>query len=334
MPHPVKRGWFLNSRDVVCVLVTLLCLLFHVAECAARAGDIPQFVLSWGGKGTNDGQFSSPIGIAIGPRDEIFVAEFNADRVQRFTTEGQFLSKFPVLKHPGGIAVDRQGRCYVSSMTEHKLVVYDAAGKALAEWGGKGAEPWQMSQPGGIVVDRDGTILVADQGNHRVQRFAPDGKLMASWGGYGKAPGQFGGTGKQGSRFGGPQFLAVGQRGNIYTTESSSGRIQRLDAHGNPLAVWGDNHNGPGGFGGRGAKERTPFPGPIATLVDRKGRVWVSATNNRIQLFTEDGIYLLTLGGDGDGPGQFHLPHGMAMDSKGSIYVCDASNQRIQKFAP
>ena len=81
-------------------------------------------------------------------------------------------------------------------------------------------------------------------------------------------------------------------------------------------------------------RERTPLPGPIAVWVDRLGRIWVSATNNRVQLFTPEGRYLLTLGGAGDGPGQFRLPHGMATDSQGNIYVADASNQRIQKFAP
>jgi sugar lactone lactonase YvrE len=35
----------------------------------------------------------------------------------------------------------------------------------------------------------------------------------------------------------------------------------------------------------------------------------------------------------GEVPGQFTCPHGMAMDSKGHLYVCDAGNQRIQKFA-
>ena len=70
-----------------------------------------------------------------------------------------------------------------------------------------------------------------------------------------KAPGEFGGAGNRGSRFGGPQFLAFDRHGHLYTTEASAGRIQRLDQTGQPLAAWGDNSDGPGGFehGGRGS---------------------------------------------------------------------------------
>jgi DNA-binding beta-propeller fold protein YncE len=281
-----------------------------------RLAKPPKFLLMWGSKGTNDGQFTSPIGIAIGPRDEVHVAEFNANRVQRFDAQGKFLARFPVLKNPGGIAVDRDGRCYVTSMTEHKLGVYDATGREVAMWGkGRSAADGEFNQPGGVVIAADGTIYVADQGNHRVQR-------------------KFGGADKPGSRFGGPQFLTIDAQGNVFTTEAAAGRIQRLSLDGQPLAQWGDNSDGPGGFGGRPKDVRNPLQGPIGVCVDRLGRVWVSATNNRVQLFTRDGKYLLGFGGDGNDPGQFHLPHAMAMNSRGHMYVVDASNQRIQKFAP
>ena len=295
----------------------------------------PRFLLEWGHKGTNAGEFTSPIGIAVGPRDEVFVAEFNASRVQRFNSRGIPLGQFPTLKNPGGIAVDRDGRCYVSSMTQHKVAVYDTWGNPLAEWGDiKGAGDNQFSQPGGIVIGPDDAVWIADQGNHRVVRYSMEGKFLGKFGRHGKEPGQFGGVTNAGSRFGGPQFIAFDNQQTIYTTEASSGRIQRLDMEGRPLGAWGDNNDGPGGFGGRPKDDRTPLPGPIAIWVDRLGRVWIGATNNRVQLFTRDGRFLLQLGGDGTGPGQFHLPHGMATDSKGNVYVVDASNQRIQKFAP
>jgi hypothetical protein len=55
--------------------------------------------------------------------------------------------------------------------------------------------------------------------------------------------------------------------------------------------------------------------------------------NDRVQCFAADGKLLLGIGGTGKEPGQFARPHGMAMDSKGHLYVADAGNQRIQKFA-
>ncbi len=37
-------------------------------------------------------------------------------------------------------------------------------------------------------------------------------------------------------------------------------------------------------------------------------------------------------GDSGSDPGQFTLPHGMAFDSHGHLYIADAGNQRIQRF--
>jgi sugar lactone lactonase YvrE len=72
--------------------------------------------------------------------------------------------------------------------------------------------------------------------------------------------------------------------------------------------------------------------GPIALCVDRQDRVWVSATNNRVQQFTNEGKYLRGVGGKGTEPGRFHLPHGVALDSRDCLYVTDTMNARIQKF--
>ncbi|MBI5773100.1 MAG: hypothetical protein HZA89_05065 [Verrucomicrobia bacterium] len=320
------------SPRVLTGMVLLLSLAFCPSSFAAGA---PHFVLAWGQKGFGAGEFRSPIGIAISRRDVILIAEFNNSRVQKFDTQGKYLGQFPVVPMPGGIAVDDNEEVFVTSMTTPEICVYDLNGMPLRKWGKAGKGDGEFDKLGGLALGPDGVLYVADQGNHRVQRFTLDGKFLSSFGGHGKEPGQFGGGDKFGSRFGGPHFLAFDAGGNLFTTESHDGRIQRLTSNGKPLAAWGSNSKEPGGFGGREKPTRTPLPGPIGVFVDRRGRVWVSATNSRVQLFTPDGIFLMSLNeSEGDAPGQFHLPHAMAMDSKGFIYVVDASNQRIQKFAP
>lgn len=291
-----------------------------------------ELVLQFGGKGDEPGKFHSPIGIAINAKDELFITEFHTSRVQKFDTEGKWLAAFPVAKHPGGIALDAAGNIYVAPLLEHKICVYDPNGKLLREWGKEGSGDGEFDEPGGMVIAKDGTLLVADQGNHRVQRFTPEGTFLGKWGTHGNEIGQFGGKGTKGARFGGPHFLALDTEGMIWTTEGANGRIQRFTLEGKPLLHWGSNSLEPGGFGGREHANSNALPGPIGIVLDAQQRVWVSATNDRVQAFSTKGEFLGGLMEQGAEPGQFSLPHGLVFDSKGFLFVVDSSNQRVQKF--
>ena len=55
--------------------------------------------------------------------------------------------------------------------------------------------------------------------------------------------------------------------------------------------------------------------------------------NYRIQVFADDGSFVINWGTFGTEPGQFNLPYSVAVGVDGSIYVADSSNNRIQKFA-
>lgn len=294
------------------------------------------FVLEFGGKGKGDaqGQFHAPIGIAINASDELLITEFHNDRVQKFDTEGNWLTTYPVVEYPSGIAVDREGRMFVAALLEHKIAVYDAGGKLLREWGKKGPGDGEFNEPGGLAIEADGSLLVADQCNHRMQRFTPEGKFLAKWGSYGNEVGQFGGKGKQGMRFGGPHFIALDAEGLIWTTEGANGRIQQFTKDGKPLRHWGSNSTAPGGFGGREKAAHNALPGPIGIVLDAQQRVWVSSSNDRVQVFSKSGEFLGGLLEMGTEPGKLRLPHGMVFDSKGFLYVVDSSNQRVQKFRP
>ena len=88
-----------------------------------------------------------------------------------------------------------------------------------------------------------------------------------------------------------------------------------------------------GEAGVRGSDEKH-FSGPtdIAWLPDGTFFVSDGYVNSRVVKFDRNGAYLTSWGTKGIGPGQFNLPHGIAIDRNRRVYVADAHNSRIQVF--
>ncbi|HAK59476.1 MAG TPA: hypothetical protein DCO77_03700, partial [Nitrospiraceae bacterium] len=65
----------------------------------------------------------------------------------------------------------------------------------------------------------------------------------------------------------------------------------------------------------------------------RNGKVYVTDTSNfRVQVFDQDGKFLMKVGGVGDTPGAFTRPKGLGIDSEGNVYVADAAFNNVQMF--
>jgi sugar lactone lactonase YvrE len=332
--HPSRRAFLLVGAALAAALPRV--------AAGADPEPAPRLLLTWGKRGDGKGEFDFPIGVAVGRDDEVFVSDFYNARVQRFSSEGKFRAAFPVLPNCGGIALDRDGNIYLSHFSAMKakeerkpdrVSVYSRDGKLLRQWGKTGTGDGEFDYPGGLAVSGGGRVYVADQTNRRVQVFDREGKFLFKWGEYGTKEGQFGGIVSPKSRVGGPQFVALDRDGNVYTTEGSMDRVQKFTAEGKFLLAWGDKEDRPGGFGGTWQGAKGSLHGPVGICIDREGRVWVSAVSGRIQQFAKDGKYLRGLGGEGSEPGQFLAPHGVALDSRGNLYVVDAYNHRVQKFA-
>jgi streptogramin lyase len=80
------------------------------------------------------------------------------------------------------------------------------------------------------------------------------------------------------------------------------------------------------------------FNQPSAVAVAPNGDIFVAdghtpgRGNARVVKFTRDGKFIRQWGGHGSGPGQFEVPHTLAFDSKGRLFVGDRANNRIQIF--
>src|SRR5262249_11385983 len=78
-----------------------------------------------------------------------------------------------------------------------------------------------------------------------------------------------------------------------------------------------------------------PFHYPTNLALSATGEMYVADGygNARIHKFSADGRFMLSWGEPGNGPGQFAIPHGIAVNSDGEVFVADRENHRIQIFS-
>jgi sugar lactone lactonase YvrE len=92
------------------------------------------------------------------------------------------------------------------------------------------------------------------------------------------------------------------------------------------------------GKAGVGGADEDTFNQPNSVAIAPNGDIFVSDGHNagrgnaRVIKFSKDGKFIKMWGGHGSGPGQFEMPHTLAFDSKGRLFVGDRGNNRIQIF--
>ena len=116
--------------------------------------------------------------------------------------------------------------------------------------------------------------------------------------------------------------------------------LAQFTRDGKLLLTLGDNAGKPSDSGYDGSNLTTitrgapPFNRPTNLTVAPNGDLYVSDGygNARVHRFSPSGQLLASWGEPGTGPGQFMLPHGIAVDATGTVFVCDRESDRIQVF--
>ena len=236
-------------------------------------GDLPVFDSSWGGFGTEPGQFVEPSSVDLDENGVVIVAG-HENRIQRFTRDGSPLEIWGEpgagdgeFNHPHGLAVDDDlDLVYVGDQENHRLQVFTLTGEFVRQWGDA-----QFAHIHDIGIDRaTGDVFVGDYELHTLRKFSGTGELLAELGGSGTGPLEFNGV----------WGIDTDSNRNVYVAEAHNQRVQKLTVNGAFVDFWL-------GFDG------VPFAKPTGVFVDGEDVVYVcDSLAEMVYLFDVDGAPL------------------------------------------
>ncbi len=283
------------------------------------------FITKWGRKGSGNGEFESievfgPFpGIVTDRNGNVYVADSGNHRIQKFTSDGEFVAKWGKsgtgegeFNSPEGLGIDAHGFIYVADSKNHRIQKFDPEGVFVKQWGNKGKGQGEFDEPKGIAIDAEDNIYVTDSLNYRIQKFSPDGAFLTEWGSL-----AFDGIGESY-----PKGIIIDEKGHIYVAQRDI--IREFGPDGGKLISEWISHND---------NERFQMITGMALNHDN-GDIYVveSSVKNRILKFRQDTSFINKWGSSGSREGEFVVPHLITMDQNGDIYIGDPGNFRIQKF--
>jgi len=163
----------------------------------------------------------------------------------------------------------------------------------------------------GVAVDRKDRVWLFTRANPPIQVYDARGKFIRAFGE---------------DLVRSAHYIELDCRGNVWVADVGNHVVMQFTPEGKLLKTLGTR--------GEPGNDQTHLNKPTDMAVTPGGEVFVSDGygNNRIVHFDRNGKFVKAWGKLGTGPGEFSLPHAVALDSKGRLYVADRNNARVQVF--
>ncbi len=295
-------------------------------------------------------QLSFPAAIAVDVRGNLYVGDSQNHLIRKVT--GGIITSIGRAALPTGMAVDGFGTLYIADPTAGQIETIPASGPVVAypiaaqdlcfgpdgyvyatdgklvrrisftgpstliggggnlAYGDRGSATLaRLNHPSGVASDAAGNIFIADRDNNRVRKVAPDGTIstIAGTGDAGDAPdGILSTIGPLSA----PSAVAADTKGNIYIADTGNQRVRMILPN--------------------GGMRRLPVAGlgsPSYVLPDQNGNLYVAdSANGTILEVTSAGTVIVAA--------NLKNPRGLALDSRGNLYVTEVDGRHVKRLSP
>ena len=191
----------------------------------------------------------------------------------------------------------------------------------------------------GVAVNAQGHVFVFTRSNSAGgPAYAPTAAQLFEFGPKGEFIREIG-KGLYGWSF--AHSVRIDKDDNIWAIDKGSDMVIKFDQNGRVLMVFGRRKESADAETKPWENEDPPLPHidglfrqPTDVAWDSEGNIYITDgyINSRVAKYDKNGDWVKSWGSKGTGPGQFRLPHSIAIDRNNNIYVGDRSNHRIQVF--
>ena len=279
-------------------------------------------VLGDWGKLPDGWELNDVAAVAVDKKDQVYIFNRGAHPMIVFDRQGNFLRSWGegLFKRAHGVHIGPDEHLYCTDDGDHTVRKCTLEGKVVLTIGIPGEPaPYVSGEPFNrcthTALSPRGDIFVSDgYGNARVHKYSPDGKLLLSWGEPGCDPGQFNI----------PHNICADPDGWVYVADRENHRVQVFDANGKYQTQWNNMHR-PCGLCAAQGRQPLFYIGELGPTmpVNRE----IPNLGPRISIVNHEGKLVGRVGDirAGQALNQFIAPHGLAIDSRGDLYVGEVS---------